>query len=130
MRAGGAHNPEPVTVGGRRRAISLRDPAVPDADMSWRQVLAALEAVRRDPAGTHQRVQAAAALTGEAPLRLYPDDPGGEPPVLLTAADLGEVRIPPLDPLAHDDGFFAALRSAPILGGLLDDLEGYYRQGG
>jgi 5-methylthioadenosine/S-adenosylhomocysteine deaminase len=91
-------------------------------------VLAALEAVRRDPAGTHEQAQVAAAAAGEEPLRLIPDDPGGEPPVLLTSADLGEVRIPPLDPLAHDDDFFAALRSAPILGGLLDDLQGYYQR--
>jgi 5-methylthioadenosine/S-adenosylhomocysteine deaminase len=46
----------------------------------------------------------------------------------LTAADLGEVRIPPLDPLSHDAAFFAALRSAPILAGLLDGLEGYYQR--
>jgi 5-methylthioadenosine/S-adenosylhomocysteine deaminase len=130
MRSSGAHEPEPITVGGRRRSISLRDPGVPDADMTWRQVLAALEAVRRDSAGAHERVQVAAAAAGEEPLRLIPDDPGGEPPVLLTSADLGEVRIPPLDPLAHDDGFFAALRAAPILGGLLDDLQGYYGHGG
>jgi hypothetical protein len=130
MRSSGATEVDPITVGGLRRSISLRNPGIPDADMSWRQVRAALEAVRRDPAGTHEKVQVAAAATGEEPLRLIPDDPGGEPPVLLTAADLGEVRIPPLDPLAHDDDFFAALRSAPILGGLLDDLRGYYRRGG
>ncbi|HEX8857747.1 MAG TPA: amidohydrolase family protein [Actinomycetes bacterium] len=128
MRAGGAAELEAITVGGRRRSISLRAAGVPDADMTWRQVVAALEAVRRDPAGAHQDVQAAAALSGEEPLRLYPDDPGGAPPVLLTAGDLGEVRIPPLDSLAHDDQFFAALRAAPILGGLLDGLEGYYQR--
>jgi hypothetical protein len=61
MRSSGAHEPEPITVGGRRRSISLRDPGVPDADMTWRQVLAALEAVRLDPAGAHERVQVAAA---------------------------------------------------------------------
>jgi hypothetical protein len=94
MRSSGAHEPEPIAVGGRRRSISLRDPGVPDADMTWRGVLAALEAVRRDPAGAHELVQVAAAAAGEEPLRLIPDDPGGEPPVLLTSADLGEVRIP------------------------------------
>src|SRR6266540_1676100 len=126
MRSSDARQVEPITVGGRRRSISLVDAGVPDADMTWRQVLAALEAVRRDPAGAHEQVQVTAAATGEEPLRLIPDDPGGEPPVLLTAGDLGEVQIPSLDPLAHDDAFFAALRAAPILGGLLDDLQGYY----
>jgi 5-methylthioadenosine/S-adenosylhomocysteine deaminase len=128
MRSSGASQAEPITVGGLRRSISLRDPGVPDADMSWPQVLAALEAVRRDPVGANERMRVAAAAIGEEPLRLIPDDPGGEPPVLLAAADLGEVRIRPLDPLAHDSGFFAALRSAPILGGLLDDLQGYYQR--
>jgi 5-methylthioadenosine/S-adenosylhomocysteine deaminase len=128
MRSSGASQVEPITVGGRRRSISLRNAGVPDADMSWRQVLAALRAVRSDPAGAHERMQVAAAALGEEPLRLIPDDPGGEPPVLLAAADLGEVHIPPLDPLAHDAGFFAALRSAPILDGLLDDLQGYYQR--
>jgi cytosine/adenosine deaminase-related metal-dependent hydrolase len=128
MRSSGARQVESITVGGRRRSISLRDPGVPDADMSWREVLAALQAVRRDPAGAHEQVRVTADATGEEPLRLIPDDPGGEPPVLLTAADLGEVRIPPLDALAHDAGFFAALRAAPILGGLLDNLQGYYQR--
>jgi 5-methylthioadenosine/S-adenosylhomocysteine deaminase len=126
MAAAGGRGLDPVAVGGRRRMLALRDPALPDADMSWSQVLAALEAVRRDPVGMHQRVVATAEAMGEAPLRLIPDDPGGEEPVLLSAADLGEVRIPPLDSLAHDDAFFAALRRAPILGGLLDGLAGYY----
>jgi hypothetical protein len=47
--------------------------------------------------------------------------------VQLTMGDLGEVRIPKLDPLSHDAAFFTALRSAPILDGLLDGLEGYYQ---
>lgn len=126
MRATGAKEPEPIVVGGRRRSVSLRDPAIPDADISWRQVLAGLEAVRRDPAGQHLQALATAAATGEEAFRLIPDDPGGEEPVLLTAADMGEVHIPPLDSLAHDAAFFATLRRAPILGGLLDGLSGYY----
>jgi 5-methylthioadenosine/S-adenosylhomocysteine deaminase len=57
---------------------------------------------------------------------VLPDDPGGEAPVDLTAADLGQVEIPPLDSLAHDAAFFAALAAAPILAGRLAGLERYY----
>jgi hypothetical protein len=128
MRSSGAAELEPINVGGRRRSISLREAGVPDADMTWRDVVAALEAVRRDPAGAHLRAEVTAAATGEEPLRLIPDDPGGEPPVQLTMGDLGEVHIPELDPLSHDGAFFTALGSAPILDGLLDGLQGYYRR--
>jgi 5-methylthioadenosine/S-adenosylhomocysteine deaminase len=119
----GAGDREPIVVGGRRRQIALVDPATPDADMSWRQVVAALEAARRDPVGAERRVAAAADVE---PLRLLPDDPGGEPPLELTITDLGEVRIPPLDSLAHDAAFFAELADAPILAGRLAGLAAYY----
>jgi len=125
LRAVGVADPEPIAVAGRRRAIALVDPAAPDADMTWRQVLAALEAARRDPAAAERRELAAAASDAE-PLRLLPDDPGGEPPAELTAADLGEVEIPPLDSLAPDLAFFQALAEAPILAGRLAGLERYY----
>jgi 5-methylthioadenosine/S-adenosylhomocysteine deaminase len=125
MAAAGAGDREPIVVAGRRREIALVDPATPDADMTWRQVLAALEAARRDPVAAEQRVLAAAAV-GVEPLRLLPDDPGGEPPLDLAAADLGEVEVPPLDTLAHDARFLADLAAAPILAGRLAGLERYY----
>src|SRR5919198_900005 len=89
LRAAGATDREPIAVGGARREIAMVDPAVPDADMTWAQVRAALEAARHDPAGAERRLLASAAAAAEEPLRVLPDDPGGEPPLALTAADLG-----------------------------------------
>jgi 5-methylthioadenosine/S-adenosylhomocysteine deaminase len=124
MRTAGAAHADPIRVASLRRAVSLVDPGLPDADMSWPQVLAALEAARQDPHAAEARLLAAAG--DEEPFRLIPDDPGGEPPVTLTAADLRAVEVPPLDTLTHDRAYFAAVRAAPIHGGLLDGLEGFY----
>jgi 5-methylthioadenosine/S-adenosylhomocysteine deaminase len=124
MRAAGAQHADPLRVAGLRRAVALVDPNVQDADMSWPQVLAALEAARSDPNAAQARQFAAAG--DEQPFRLIPDDPGGEPPVTLTPADLRAVEMPPLDSLAHDRAYLAAVRAAPIHGGLLDGLAAYY----
>ena len=113
-------------VGGLRRSISLVDPGIPDADLSWRQVLAQLEEERRDPGRAHAR----ALARGEEPLRLIPDLPEDEFPPARAAAALTEVAIPPLDSLVHDEPFFEALQRAPILGGLLNGLRDYYRHAG
>ncbi len=128
MEAAGVDGAEPIDVGGLARMIRLRDPAVPDADLSWAEVLAQLEAARHDPAGTQRRLL---ATSGDAePFRLIPDDPGGLQVEPLTQADLAKVQIPELDTLVHDAAFFSALESAPILGGLLNDLRRrYYTDG-
>jgi hypothetical protein len=89
------------------------------------QVVEALEAARADPRGAHAALLATVG-DDEEPFRIVPDDPGGEPAVTLTAGDLGEVVIPPLDSLAHDAAYLAAVRAAPIHDGLLDGLEAYY----
>jgi hypothetical protein len=46
---------EPITVAGIRRAIAMVDPAIPDADTSWQQVLEDLESARADPARAFER---------------------------------------------------------------------------
>ncbi|HVD16969.1 MAG TPA: amidohydrolase family protein [Actinomycetota bacterium] len=124
MRTAGARHADPIRVAGLRRAVSLVDPDVQDADMSWPQVLAALEAARQDPHAAQARLLAAPG--DEEPFRLIPDDPGGEPPETLTAAELRAVEVPPLDSLTHDRAYLAAVRAAPIHGGLLDGLTSYY----
>src|SRR6266508_6512333 len=105
--------------------LVLVDHDVQDADLRWGEVVAALEAVRADPPGAHAALLATVG-DDEEPFRIFPDDPGGEPAVTLTAADLGEVVIPPLDTLAHDAAYLAAVRAAPIHDGVLDGLAAYY----
>jgi 5-methylthioadenosine/S-adenosylhomocysteine deaminase len=125
LRQAGARDPDRLSVAGQDRAVALVVPGVPDADMRWAEVLQALEAARGDPQGAHQALLAAAG-EDEEPFRIIPDDPGGEPPVTLTPAALGQVTFPPLDSLAHDAAYLAAVRAAPIHDHLLDGLAGYY----
>jgi 5-methylthioadenosine/S-adenosylhomocysteine deaminase len=122
MRAGHAEGMEPIPQAGRGRAISLG--GSPDA-MTWRSVVESLEAVRADPQAALRHADRARAA-GEEPLELVPDMPEGR---LERAADMSNVKMPPLDTLRHDAAFFRALKrdKAPILDGLLDDLRSYYR---
>ena len=128
MTAAGALSPEPIEVAGINRAISMVDPAIPDANMSWPEVLAALENARADPAGAFEL--AAALAPGEEPLELFPDMP--EPPEvaeITSSLDAGAVVIPPIDSIYHDAAFLRCLEPdrAPILAGSLDGLAAYYR---
>src|SRR6266545_1497604 len=125
MRQAGARDPDRVVVAGRPRSVALVDHDVQNADLRWGEVVAALETVRADPPGAHAALLATVG-DDEEPFRIFPDDPGGEPAVTLTAADLGEVVIPPLDTLAHDAAYLAAVRAAPIHDGVLDGLAAYY----
>jgi cytosine/adenosine deaminase-related metal-dependent hydrolase len=123
MKAAAAVNPEPLRVGGSRRWVTLHDERFEDADMSWPQVLAALEAVRRDPMGARPEALARAAGAAEH-LELVPDKPWD---ALAAEAPLPrEVAIPPLDPLAHGPAYFRAIERAPLHGGQLDGLRAYY----
>ncbi|MDH3260487.1 MAG: amidohydrolase family protein [Acidimicrobiia bacterium] len=127
LRSAGVEAPEPITVAGVRRAVNLLDPAVTDADMTWRQVLDRLAEARRSPARAFQRAMAMVPR-GEQILQFEPDMPEGELiREIRGPEDLESVTIPPFDTLAHDAKFFRALTRAPILRGLLDDLADYYR---
>ena len=121
MRKANAEAIEPIPQAGRGRSISL---AGSDAAITWSGVLESLEAVRADPAAALRATEGARAR-GEEPLELFPDMPEGR---LERAADMTNVKMPPLDALRHDAAFFKALRrdKAPILDGLLDGLHDYY----
>jgi 5-methylthioadenosine/S-adenosylhomocysteine deaminase len=121
MRRAKADAIEPIPQAGRGRSISL---AGSDGALTWKGVLESLEAVRADPAAALRATEGARAR-GEEPLELFPDMPEGR---LERAADLTNVKMPPLDTLRHDAAFFKALArdKAPILDGLLDRLRDYY----
>jgi 5-methylthioadenosine/S-adenosylhomocysteine deaminase len=124
MRAASVPFAEPIYVAGIKRTISLIDPDVADADMSWSQVTRELELARAEPEAVH----AAAAAAGEEPLRLIPDMPEDDLPIELALQSLGEVRIPPIDTLWHDAAFFRAIDRAPIHGDALSELRAYYER--
>lgn len=129
MEDAGATNLEPIRVAGIERAISLLDPELPDADVTWAAVVAQLREVLEQPARAVTRALEVATRDPEPPLRLIPDMPGGEIARDISSfRDLGPVTMPPLDTLAHDRAFFEqlAVERAPILGGLLDGLRSYF----
>ncbi len=128
MTAAGAADAEPIIVRGEQRRVRVRLAGTKDAEMTWSETLAALEHVRDDPTAAWQDGQDALAAWGgalddpDAPLVLLPDMPEGpgidafgvvsDPPADLV--------IPPLDPLWHDQAFFAAVanEAPPTLPGL------------
>ncbi len=129
MTGANAVTPEPIQVAATlRRTINLRDPRIRDADMSWPQVVAALEAARRAPSAA--RAAAIARAGGEhALLGLRPDKPWDDPllnPELTHAAQTQPVPIPAPDTLTHDAAYFDAVAAAAIPAGQLDGLRAYY----
>jgi hypothetical protein len=133
MKAASAVNPEPIQVSATlKRRITLRDSRIPDADVSWTDVIGRLEAARQNPLAA--RAQSLALdQVAEPSVTLMPDktwdDPTVHPDLLAEAV---AATIPPLDPLAPDEAFFAALskRTADMgdTSGLkaLDTLHTYY----
>jgi cytosine/adenosine deaminase-related metal-dependent hydrolase len=125
MAGAAAVAPEPISVGGMERVVSLRDERIEDADMSWPEVLGALEHVRDDAVGAQE---AAIGRAGgeDALLRMVPDKPWDNPAADGPAVDLAAARIGPLDSLVHDDAYFAAIDRAVIHGGRLSGLRRYW----
>ncbi len=133
MTAAAAVNPEPIQVNAKlTRTITLRDARIPDADVSWPDVIARLEAARHDPVAA--RAQSLALdHVAEPSVGLIPDkawdDPTAHPELL---AQVASANVPPLDPLTPDAAFFDAVaQRAAGMGadsGLhaLDTLHTYY----
>lgn len=127
MRAGAAVDPEPIDVGGLQRLISLRDERIEDADMSWPEVVDALEGVRADAAAA--RAEAVRRAGGEQRhLAMIPDKPWDDPAKRGPRVDLATVQIGPLDSLVHDDAYFDAIDRAALHGGALSGLRAYYER--
>ncbi|MGH2896779.1 MAG: amidohydrolase family protein, partial [Solirubrobacteraceae bacterium] len=133
MTAASAVNPEPIQVNATlKRRITLRDDRIPDADVSWTDVIGRLEAARQDPAVARTQALKLDQVT-EPSVALIPDkawdDPAVHPELLEQAA---AATIPPLDPLTPDEAFFAALSTRIADMGdssqlrVLDALHSYY----
>jgi cytosine/adenosine deaminase-related metal-dependent hydrolase len=130
MKAAGADRAEPIKVGRLRRAIQLVYPDVPEADMTWQQVLLQLAEAMADPLGTYFKLekQHGNPENEQKPLWLMADKPWDDPKT--TGAEVKilpqDVHIPPLDSLAHDAAYFRAVAASPLHGGLLDGVKDYY----
>jgi cytosine/adenosine deaminase-related metal-dependent hydrolase len=127
MEEAGAVGREPITVAGIRRSIAMVDPTIPDADVSWPQVLEELESARSDPVRAFEA--SLARPRGEAPLELLLDMPEGVAArSIASPRDAAAVVVPSIDSIFHDAAFLHALAPdrAPILGGALEGLDAYY----
>ena len=125
MQAGAAVNPEPIDVGGLARVVSLRDERIEDADMSWPEVVAALEHVREDAVAAQQAAIERAGGVDEL-LQMVPDKPWDNPAATGPQVDIAKASVGPLDSLAHDDAYFDAIDRAVIHGGRLSGLREYW----
>jgi hypothetical protein len=126
MEAAAAVAPEPITLApGLERVVSLRDERIEDADMSWPDVLAALEHVRADAPAAHA-ASVAAAGGADRHLALLPDKPWDDPTRHGPQVDLRTVQIGPLDSLVADVAYFDAIDRAVLHGGALSGLRAYY----
>src|SRR5205823_5777 len=126
MKAGAAVNPEHIRVGpGVRRTITLRDERIQDADMSWPEVIAALQDIRNDPPSARESAIEREGGAHEH-VELKADKPFDDPDVHKELLDLEHADIPELDSLVHDDDFFDSVESAGFHEGLLNGLRAYY----
>jgi len=120
--AGGVHA-EPIGVGRLRRSIVLVYPDVPNADMSWREVMEELHRARADPLA-HEQERAGRRPGGEL-VRVEPEKPW-EGSAGLDAVTLRETAVPRLDALFHDRAFFNSLARFGFHAGRLEGLREYY----
>ncbi|BBP98888.1 hypothetical protein BSFA1_40170 [Burkholderia sp. SFA1] len=130
MKAAKAAFPSPLTVAGTRRVLSMTQLDDASAPWSFAQVLARLKAVRDDPKKALDdaaNASAEARMTGAAPrLRLALDMPLGKVPIGGLPKNLGQIVVPPIQPLSHDAAFFASVAGRGFHGGLLDGLARFY----
>lgn len=135
MKAMGAANDTPVTVGGLARRAVIRSPQNATKHFTWAEVVARLKAVRADPTAAARELALALAAVGgdlgdpDAPLVVFGDMPlpGGDAPGSAGRNDPPlPVPIPELQSLVHDDAWFDAVDAHPFHRGLLSPLRGMY----
>ena len=138
----GATDVERITVAGVSRAICMklppdRQPEDPDladlVNLSWRDGLARLEAVRRDPGGEVRRARNARSM-GPAPLEFVPDMPTGADGTVgareLSEEELDSLVIAPLDGLAHDAAWFDRVDDGRPHAAVLKELRAAFQGAG
>ncbi|SAK86318.1 guanine deaminase [Caballeronia calidae] len=130
MKAAKATFPSNLNIAGKKRVLSMTKLADRTQPWSFAHVLARLEEVRADPKkeiDAAGNALAAARMAGGAPrLRLALDMPLGRVPIGGLPKNLGEIVVPPIQPIAHDAAFFASIAGRGFHGGLLDGLGHFY----
>jgi 5-methylthioadenosine/S-adenosylhomocysteine deaminase len=133
MTAAGAGSGATFTVASIKRKLAIPDPADPTRSWRWTDIVARLNAVRKDPKGALKhadglrRAYAGPMDVDEAPLELALDMPsGGAMAIAGPPPDPAKVVISPLPTLVHDNAFFKAIHRRGFHGGLLDGLANFY----
>jgi hypothetical protein len=121
------------TVARVKRKLAVPDPSDGTKAWSWGAIVAELERVRKDPAGSLKKAEkrrsgfAGRVNAPDAPLELMLDMPSGG---LLAFAGPpphpDQVVIPPLPSLVHDKPFFDSIRGRGFHGALLDGIAKFY----
>lgn len=131
LRAAGVVDPEPIVVAGIRRGIEMKlpdelQPSAPDlraqANKSWSDGLAELEAVWADPAGAVRRARERRAV-GVDPFEFIPEfPPTGTDARALDDDELEQLVMPTFDQIGHDAAWRSRVRSmAPDYAAILSD---------
>lgn len=131
MKQAGATQTSALKVGTQSRRLALTRLDTPGQAWSFDEVLARMNQVRSSPKQSIEQARARASASvraGEPPaLRLALDMPTGRAPVGGLPKDLGQIVVPPIQPLAHDGPFFASVTGRGFHGGLLDGLKAFYK---
>jgi hypothetical protein len=134
MKAAGATPTTTLTVGGIKRSLAIADPKDKMKAWRWTDIVARLDAVRKDPAGSlrnadgRRRAYAGSMLAQDSPLKLALDMPtGGTMAVAGPPPEPARVVVPPLPTLVHDKAFFDDVHGHAFHAGALDGLADFYR---
>lgn len=131
MEAAKATTTSPLTVAGIKRLISMVKLEDQSHPWDFASVVARLEEVRANPGKEIDKAKkafAASRLADSVPrLRLALDMPLGKVPIGGLPKDLGQVVVPPIQPLEHDAAFFASIKGRGFHSGLLDGLSAFYQ---
>jgi 5-methylthioadenosine/S-adenosylhomocysteine deaminase len=135
MTSAGATPVTTLSVAGRQRKLAISDPGDPSKAFQWTDIVARLDAVRKDPAGSlksaERRSRSFAGSLSEpgAPLELALDMPSGDAMAFAgPPPNPAKVVVPALPTLVHDKAFFADIHGHGFHGGLLDGLADFYRK--
>jgi hypothetical protein len=141
LAAAGATDIETLSVGGVRKGVAMRlpadllpaDPALhAEANLSWADGSAALQAVVDDPAAAVRAAWAARERRprgAPVPLEFEPDMPGpdgDDGSRALTEDELDQLVVRPIQSLAHDAAWFADVATAKPHAALLRRLREYF----
>lgn len=131
MRTAKATLTSPVQVAGSKRTICITKPEDKSQAWTFAEILQRMEKVRANPRKEIEAARLAPAgdrtIDAMPRLRLALDMPLGQLPVGGLPKDLGEIVVPPIQPIEHDAAFLASINGRGFHGGVLDGLRNFYR---